>query len=314
MKKKAVVGLILAVVFTITACGGKKAPVNQQAQAQPVPAQPAQPAQSAPDRPSDEELQEMLEIAQEVEAEASEYEQQQPTAAEQQQPVRRPEEYYYEDPMWEYRIIPEEINPTLTELCVKKGDVFYRAVGDANRAAVYHTEENISGEHVICSFGATVLSVDASEGDEIVCFSDSSLPDLQLNLMEMRGSTITVFDNAFGVGMFDYRNPEEAFVGGASTKLRVEDMNGVEVPDYTDLVGDEFYKASFTTGTQVREYTLRANVSVFHFASGEERYENRLEADFKIPGTPTTEGYATYDISSLPHGFYEVGWGIILIQ
>lgn len=306
--KKAVVGLILATALVITACGGKKAPVNQQ--------------QVTTYQPSDEELQEMLEIAQEIEAENTPSQQQQPVAPEQQpvEPVQPVEDT--SDPWYGLRADRSVVSDGFF---LKHNDILY-TIGNIvpgrfevthygrqyypNVLWLFHHENGKNREMYLCSYGNVPL-LEFSPGDEIIAYNQSGIPILFLCKVEPVGYTIgMVKDSKEYYAICNFQTGTEQAIFKRDGWPTVLDSAGNDVTENIfNLNFGEEYIIPFNEGTMAREIRSVADSQAYRFVNP--RVVNA--GDYEIPGIATPEGYATYDVSSVPPGIYETSWGLIKI-
>ena len=135
--------------------------------------------------------------------------------------------------------------------------------------------------------------------DEVVLFSESIVPDLDLRPAEVYGYTIPIYEQHGKLYCsHQYGGPTTTYE--KYKELEIVDSDGALVEDYRNLVKDQVYTASWFIGTQFYEYSFTADCTVYHAEK---------EIAYTVGGelARTTEGYATYDFSNVAPGIYRLG-------
>lgn len=150
-------------------------------------------------------------------------------------------------------------------------------------------------EKMFSSYGEVPIPV-VGEGDKLIVFSRFDVPEID-------------FYPAYRIGysFFKDRVGREMYLKELSTgeyialdmetykSIKITNSAGEEVENNDDLVKDEKYTVSWFEGTEYNQFTMTANSCVYRY---EEENAHRLE------GQLTMNGYAEYDVTSLPSGIY----------
>ena len=144
--------------------------------------------------------------------------------------------------------------------------------------------------------------VSLEEGDEVISFRN--IP-ISLGSATFYGYSIPVGkQEAYWLIVNSYNSPGDRLMSPYYSNLEIRDKNDELVSDYHNLEQGENYTVSWFVGTDYYERLLAAD-SYFYSVVNKEEYT--VEAQL------SKEGYAFYDLSSIPSGLYYVEGGLIRI-
>ena len=138
-------------------------------------------------------------------------------------------------------------------------------------------------------------------GDSIIAYSGSNVPKLILYTdASFEGYTICAYKYRFGgssaFSMYE-GSKEKANVRTDNYDVKIEDKNGNAVENRYNLNQGEEYTVFWYEGTKYNEIIMKADYPCYIIPK-----ENKYEIEGKL----TKNGYAEYDISSVPSGIYGV--------
>ncbi len=161
------------------------------------------------------------------------------------------------------------------------------------------SEKKEYGDHSIGDVPIPLLNGD----DKIVAISKASVPVLKLFPVELSdGYSFLLIMGGGYVGIHNVWDkndhvgiPEDAFEKAEITDSNGNTYNAMEC--LNELKKDQVYTLSWFQGTVLNQKEVKADCRAF--------YWNGYNSDcYEIEGTVTTEGYAEYDVSSIPPGVY----------
>lgn len=145
------------------------------------------------------------------------------------------------------------------------------------------------------------------ENDKIIAISRVSVPVLKLFPVELGGYSFLLDDDNSYVtirNLWEKNDmiaiPRELF---ETVEIMDKEGNVYSVKDcLNNLEKNQVYTLSWYQGTTLNQEEVVANSRVFYWSgygyTGDDYYE--------VEGTLTTDGYAEYDVSSVPSGVYKV--------
>ncbi len=145
-------------------------------------------------------------------------------------------------------------------------------------------------------------------GDELISFGRDQIGDFFK--AELKGYTIPIITIRYGTAarhylFVDFDEEPIMLADVYWDALEVCDSDGNIVEDYRNLPYGETYTVSWFEGTNYREFTLVSNCSYYNAPGYDKRITDDDAESYKLEAELHKESYASFDFSHIPAGLYE---------
>ena len=149
------------------------------------------------------------------------------------------------------------------------------------------------------------------ENDLIVGYAATGgVPNMFLQKINFYGYGLCIYEIQNAVVIWTSNSSETIQIfRGNIDNIHVLDKDGNEVDDYRNLTRGDPYSIVWYEGTQYNEIQTCADCCWYDFGDNKPG-----EHEYVIEGELTTDGYATYDLSSIPPGIYFIDNYLGLIE